>query len=422
MSNQPLTYEMHCKVRELAKQGLSNREIADQLKIHNTTVMRYRKTEPKPEEAKAEVTEKNERTADTWSIELPKTRIHTLEQLVEYCEIDLDVWEVERFIANKWEVGAKDSSDDLVVKPLFQIKAFLKKRTDVIEAARIIDRLCEKADKHSPIYPKITKASSRSGNIVEISPVDVHHGAHIWGKETGNADYDLEISTAGYKRAIPDLISRTDGFRPEKALLVFGHDQINLDNRQGSTEAGTPQDNDTRYPKVFDRSCDLSVWTIDLCLKHYGRVEVIMVPGNHDYLSTFHLGKYLTSWYRRVPNVQINNDPVFRKYWEYGVNMLMLTHGNKGKLEKYAGTMASEQPEMWGRTKWREAHTGDKHHRRTIELPGATVRILPSLRPPCAWSSENHFVGSIRAAEAFVWNKGEGMVGTAVHSILDGRK
>lgn len=366
--------------------------------------------------------ETSEMTADTWSISIPKTRICTLEQLIEHCKIDLNVWEVERFICNKWEMGYKDNLERGCVMPLFQVKAFLKKRAWVEEANRVIERLRKKAESHAPKYPKVATKPSSSGNVVEISPVDVHNGALIWGKETGGADWDTKISTRVYREAITALIERTKPFKPEKALLVLGHDQINYDNRAGMTEAGTPQSNDTRYQKVFDASVDSSIWAIDTCLLEYGQVEVVMVPGNHDYLATFHLGEILKAWYRNVPNVTINNSPNPRKYWEYGVNMLLMTHGNKGKLENYDKTMAAEQPEMWGRTKWREAHTGDKHHRRMIETQGATVRILPSLRPPCAWSAENHFVGALRAAEAYVWNKDEGLVGTACYSVLDGQE
>ena len=37
-----------------------------------------------------------------------KLTIHTLDQLLEYCQVDLTIWEVERFVVNKWEVGAKE--------------------------------------------------------------------------------------------------------------------------------------------------------------------------------------------------------------------------------------------------------------------------------------------------------------------------
>lgn len=368
--------------------------------------------------AKEKQPETSEIAGDKWSISLPKTRIHTLEELIEYCKIDLDVWEVERFVCNKWEMGYKDAADEGRVMPLFQIKAFLKRRGWVVDAERIIERLRIKAEGYAPKYPKFKVTPSKSGNVTEISPVDVHHGALIWSKETGGADWDLKISEKTHKRAVEALIERTDDYKSESALVILGHDQQNSDNRAGNTEAGTPQNNDGRYQKVAEVSLECSIWTIDTCLKKYGRVEVKVIPGNHDYLTTWHLGRTLQAWYRHCSQVEIDNSPNPRKYWEHGINMLLLTHGNKGKLERYPGVMAAEQPEMWGRTKWHEAHTGDKHQRRLIELDGATVRILPSLRPVCSWTAENMYLGSIRAAEAYVWNKSEGLIGTAVYSVL----
>lgn len=408
--------------------------IARECGVSKESARKYREAPPQKEPNVP--SETNEFTDDRWTISLPKTRIHTLEELIEHCKIDLTIWEIERWACNKWEVGRKDKSVDLswtkgaadgsvhdtgkiFVEPLFQVKAFLRKRKWAEEAERIIERLRKKAEGYAPKYPVIKKTPTKSGNIVEVSPVDIHHGALIWGKETGGPDWDLKISEKVHKDATSALISRTDDYKPEAALVILGHDQQNSDNREGSTEAGTAQNNDGRYQKVSDVSLDCSIWTIDACLQHYGRVLVKMVPGNHDALSTWHLGRVLKAWYRHCPQVEIDNSPNMRKYWEYGVNMLLFTHGNKGKLENYPGTMAAEQPAMWGRTRWHEAHTGDKHQRRLIELHGATVRILPSLRPSCIWGAENHYVGSVRAAEAYVWNKDEGLIGTACYSILD---
>lgn len=49
--------------------------------------------------------EENVIEKDTWKVTLPKTRIHTLEDLLKYFEVDLEVWEVKRFVVNKWEMG-----------------------------------------------------------------------------------------------------------------------------------------------------------------------------------------------------------------------------------------------------------------------------------------------------------------------------
>jgi hypothetical protein len=355
-------------------------------------------------------------TGDYWTISLPKTRIHTLEQLIAHCKIDLMIWEVERFICNKWDVGM--SKPEPTILELFQVKAFLRKKTDVVDALNELNELRKKADKFSPKYPAL-KRTKESETLAEFSINDHHFGALIWGRETGGEDYDLKIAKACWEDALTALVSRTEGYKPDKALLVLGNDQQNADNRAGTTERGTMQNMDSRYQKVFSVSRDCSIWAIDALLGQYKSVDVVLVAGNHDPLSAWHLGDSLGSWYRNCSAVKVNNEPSFRKYYEYGTNMLLFTHGHAGKIEDYGKTMAAEQPEMWGRTKWREAHTGDKHHRRTIEFPGVTIRILPSLRPPDAWSSEYNYVGSIRSAEAYVWNKEEGLIGTSVYSILN---
>src|SRR5678815_4639289 len=97
--------------------------------------------------------------------------------------------------------------------------------------------------------------------------------------------------------------------------------------------------------------------------------------------------------------------------------MLMFTHGDKGKRPNYPLVMAQEQREMWGNTIHREAHTGHLHQMRVEELHGVKVRISPALCPADAWHAENMFTGNARAAEAFVWHKDEGLVGTAIYTV-----
>ncbi len=133
--------EMHQKIYDLGQKSprLSNRVIAKKLGIHDTTVMRYRdmKPEERPAPTTPNVSETHEQSGDTWDIELRKTRICTLEQLIEHCEIDLEKWEVERFICNKWEMGyttGVGNSKRASEIPLFQVKALLRKRRFTTES------------------------------------------------------------------------------------------------------------------------------------------------------------------------------------------------------------------------------------------------------------------------------------------------
>lgn len=361
------------------------------------------------------------------------TRIRTLKQLAAACDIDLSEWEIYRWKCGTWTTGMKPPAVGATGawkrrsgKPIYSrqyvVMAWMKLKRNVIAAKNEIEELRKKAINYRPHPPVILIRKAQPGLMCEFSATDHHFGALIWGKETLWPDYDRHIAKYDWEAAFTTLIGRTRDYRPERVLLVLGNDQQNIDNRAGATEAGTPQNSDSRYQKIFAISRDASIWAIDALASITKHVDVIMVPGNHDYLATWHLGDSLHSWFRKSKHISIDYSEGYRKYYRHGVTMLMFTHGNKGKLEEYDKTMAAERPDMWGATKWREAHTGDKHHRRVIELKGATVRILPSLRPPDSWSSENHLIGSLRAAEAYVWDAREGLVGTAVYSILDQRK
>lgn len=421
-----LPSEITSKVRSLVQEnpGIGRYEIARRLGIGEnaarTALREMRKSADGTPAQPAAEPERIERTDDSIKVSLPATRIHTLEQLIAYCEVDQDVWEVERFVCNKWEVGSK-SEDGIVVEPLYQVKAWLKRRKDVSDAVAIIERLEARAAAFAPVYPQLIFRDRRhSGNMLEIALTDHHFGKLAWSKETGWEDYDLRIADRSYRDGFTAIIDRTRSYSPDAITIVVGSDQNHSDNKQGTTTGGTPQDMDSRYFKVCDTSADASIWSIEAALTVAPKVRVVVVPGNHDFTTSWHLGRTLAAWFRNCPNVEVDSRPLMRKYIEHGCVMLCWTHGNDIRWDGLPLLMAQEQPQMWGRTKWKEVHTGDKHQRKLKleEFNGVAVRILPSLCPPDAWHSSKGFVGNLRVGEAYVWNESEGLVGTAVYSIL----
>ena len=90
--------------------------------------------------------------------------------------------------------------------------------------------------------------------------------------------------------------------------------------------------------------------------------------------------------------------------------MLLWVHGDKGKRADFPLLMATEQPQMFGETRWREIHTGHLHQTKTEEWHGVRVRILPSLSAADAWHAAQGFTGQLRNSEAFVWNNKEGLI------------
>lgn len=352
--------------------------------------------------------ETSEVTEDTWTISLPKTRIKTLDELVAYCEIDLSVWEVERFIANKWEVFSNEAGN----QPLFQIKAFLRRRKDIEAVRQEIEQLKELAKQAAK--PKKFIPTQPTGNMLEINMPDPHFGKLAWAEETGYENYNTPIAAKVYNRAFEALLERTAGYKFDQIIYVVGNDLLNSDDTESRTTKGTVVTTDTRYHKTFKTVRTTIIRTIEV-LRNIAPVKVIMVPGNHDTLSTWHLGDSLECYFHNDPMIEIDNSPRYRKYHRYGNVMLMFTHGDKGKKNDYPLLMATEQPMMFGETKFREAHTGHTHQTKLEEQHGVRVRVLPALCPPDDWHAENAYVGNLRNAEAYIWNKNEGLIGMAFY-------
>jgi len=346
--------------------------------------------------------------------------IKTLADLIRICEIDTDEWEIVSWKANKWDTSAKDeTTQKIVTRPLFQVTATMRRRVDFQRAKQEIERL--KADAKARIKPQPAPKRIRPAgkHMLELNIPDLHIGKLAWSEETLGANYDHRIAVELYKEAVDTLLQRTAAFTVDRVVIPFGNDFLNSDTKAGTTTAGTPLDNDSRYQKVYVEGRKLLVWVIERARAIAPHVDVLSVPGNHDTLSTFTLGDSLECWYHHTKGVTVHNGAALRKYTEHGRVMLMFTHGNRGKLQDYPLLMATEQPEMFGRTRYREAHTGDKHQLRVQEHRGVRVRILSALCPADAWHSEYQFVGNQRAAEAYVWHPDEGLVSVAVFTVQE---
>ena len=91
----------------------------------------------------------------------------------------------------------------------------------------------------------------------------------------------------------------------------------------------------------------------------------------------FYAGEVLSAWFKNDQNVVVDNGLESRKYYEYGTNMIMFTHGDKEKAAQMPLKMPTEQPMMFARTKFREVHCGHLHKEMVNEYRGIKVRFIP---------------------------------------------
>jgi len=358
-------------------------------------------------------------------------RMRSKEDVIKEFNIDLNLWSVEKFRVKtsegyrkdrsvEWHVkdgsvlqGDVSDSGKMLVVPLYHIEVRLVRKTDEIRARTVSAGIIEDARSYSPSYPKIKYTKPKHGAMYEISMPDLHFGRLCWGEETG-IDYDIEIAAEMVHGVLDKLLTYAKLFEIEKVLLPIGNDMFNVNSKGNITVNGTAQQEDTRFQKTFRAGWHLVVNMIEKC-NEIAPVEVVVIKGNHDEERIFYLGEVLDAWFSKNPNVEVDNKAIGRKYYLYGKNLIGFAHGSDVKPDKLEGLMPLEVPDKWAASKYREWHTGHVHHLYKLnndaeENLGIVVRSLRSLVPADAWTFDHGFVGALRAAESFVWDKENGLV------------
>jgi hypothetical protein len=344
----------------------------------------------------------------------------TLADLVKVCEVDLKVWRIARHVVNKWEVGVKQDDGTVLTSPLFQIKVWLEPLPgqQIAEALKEVIREISKGVRLPDVMSPAKKAVSvEDPHMLELSLPDIHVGKLAWSPEVGE-DYDIKIAPTLAMQAARALLCKASVFPLQSILLPLGNDYFNVNNAAGTTQGGTPQDEDGRWKKTFKIGIRLAVDLIELCRgKTPGGVDVILVPGNHDPERLYYLGEVLQGIYGKTPDVRINNGEKSRKYFRFGTTLLGFTHGHGEKHDRLPLIMAGEKAQDWAETTHHEWHLGHLHHKRETryvagnEFGPVRVRILPSLCPADEWHFGAGYVGSKRAAEAYLWSFNRGYTG-----------
>jgi len=257
------------------------------------------------------------------------------------------------------------------------------------------------ARKYSPVVKPATTTAPLDPVAYEISLPDIHYGKLH--------NLTLEEVEEEYMAVVEDLWRKAAGLDIERFILPIGNDGMNSEGLRGTTTKGTPQQDSAGWKETFRGYWQLMVRAIDF-LKERSPVDVIVVSGNHDFERMFYIGDVLAGWYHNDPNVTVDNSYESRKYYEYGANMIMFTHGDKEKPADMPLIMATEQPEMFARTRCREVHCGHLHKEMVNEYRGIKVRFVPSICPNDEWHKQMGYEAK-RTGQAYIWNNKRGLEG-----------
>lgn len=249
-------------------------------------------------------------------------------------------------------------------------------------------------------------ASEDVEKLMNLHPLpDLHLGLYVWGKHCGVA-WDLDKALTCIRAIMLNLMQRAPAAKC--GVILGGGDLLHADDETKKTRrSGHVLDVDGRYPKVLKEAQLLLVYQAELALEKYDYVIIRILPGNHDDDSAVAVTHFLWAWFRNEPRVTIDMNPGPFFHHEWGRVMLSGVHGHETKIEKMPGVMAADEPETWGRTKFRYAHGFHWHSKKSGEADGAEWEVHRTPIPRDAYANDYGY-RSGRSMEVITYNKETG--------------
>jgi hypothetical protein len=377
------------------------------IKLHLETLQRVEKN--KQEFAQKEVSYNADKSQTIrQDIYLTENEAASPVLIMQKCGFDPLLWEVItcKLISGSWDVTIKNDMGDgiLYTNRKYSVTLTVKPLGGKLTMPQVLE-----AFKELPPV-KIAPHEHVDGEfMLELPIMDFHLGKLAWGEETGQEDYDLKIAEELWKETVKDLFCKVYAFGiPDYILFPIGQDFFHFDTPNVTTTAGTQLDSDTRWQKMFRKGVELLVWAIEQC-HEFAPVKVMWIPGNHDQMLSYAATVGIAQRYADTNDIEVDLSPARRKYHLYGANLIGFAHGeDEGK--RIEGLMQIESPEAWGKSVWREMHMGHLHSESTTTVNGIVFRRISAITAPDAWHSEKGFIGSVRQAQAFIWQKERGLL------------
>lgn len=243
---------------------------------------------------------------------------------------------------------------------------------------------------------------------------DAHFGMYSWGDETGE-DFDCDIALKDMMGAADRLIAATPV--TETCIVAELGDFFHIDDSKNATPMnGNPLDVDSRFQRVLEVGIKAMRYFIDAAARKHQKVIVRVVKGNHDPHSHLVLTYALDALYSKDPRVEIEKTPKPVFYYQFGKNLIGITHGHAPKPEKLPGVMAVDASDKWGACDYRYIWHGHIHNKRVFEDMGVLVESFRTLAGKDAWHTEQGY-RSGREMQAIVLDKDYGEVERHTASI-----
>jgi len=352
-------------------------------------------------------------------IEMTEEEASSPESIMKKLGFNPLLWQVVscKITKGNWDVTLKldktETADGVVTKTTSPSRSTNYKYSIVLTVKPITTKLTDKMLEYAFLdieIPDVQEYSyTKGGSLLELPIMDFHVGKLSIPEETGSFEYNMEVAETLFKKTVLDILSKVDKYELSIERIIFpvGQDFFHIDTPKGTTSSGTPLEYASNWQTIFSKGVELLVWAIEQ-LRAVAPVEVMYVPGNHDEMLSYCAVVGLYHTYSATDSVTVDISQTTRKYFSYGNNLVGYSHGRE-EGRRIAGLMQIEVPELWGESKYREWHLGDLHQEGTKEENGIIIRRISSITAADSWHAKKGYVGAVRKASAYVWDKNNGL-------------
>ncbi|MCD0159817.1 hypothetical protein IHN63_00700 [Deinococcus sp. 6YEL10] len=272
--------------------------------------------------------------------------------------------------------------------------------------------------RQEPVLAPIAPAASPFALVLGLS--DIHIGK-LTRNSRGERTYDRQIAKRRVLTTTDSLLAEASLFgRPETIVFMIGQDGAHVDNDMLTTTAGTPQagQTDGSFREIVTDYVETLCAVIDR-LVAVSHVELCVVPGNHDRLTTLFIGLLLRQVYRNHSRVTFHQVDAPWLFLNYGDNTLMLTHGdglkNEASIYRVFMTQAREQGVQLGTHL--SIYTGHLHTDKQVDLGGIVHNQIPSITPSDDWHKQHGYVGARQESTAYILDRHHGRRATLFNRV-----
>lgn len=335
-------------------------------------------------------------------IEMNENEAKDPEYILSAHGFDCDSWQIVSTRNTIREVISKQDGVTTLYASYITVKPISERDLPLKKIGEFFDNLDRN---YSLPMLKESNGNVDGDKLLLIDIADLHLNLQASMFTTGN-EYNCDIAESLFFHVINDVVSRTRGYKFDEIVFCVGGDMLNGDNLRGTTTKGTEQVSDIHYYDAYERMCAMTIKAIDM-LRDICKVNVIYVSGNHDEVAGFKLAKYIDAWFRNDDMVDVDYQPVARKYKKYGNTLLCFMHD--GKVAKLPAIIADEAREYWSDVETVEVFLQHMHTEQVLqEDNNIRIQRLPTISARSKWSADQGY-GSKRQCKSFVFDAEDGL-------------